>query len=239
MGAKVMAFWKLRRKRVVAEIGAEGFDEGLRSRVVAKVRAARAEAVAHRLPGPRAALAEGVDVDEIVQIDRAIGGDEAAVDLVFGLIETGLQGEADGGALLGFAVAEAEHQPADRRLARLHVLRQIRVAWIAHHAEAVVAQAALGLFAGAGVEAEIVAVAAEQHGLHRVQQRGFARGVGADHRDVALDGDLQRVDQIPVDEDDPFEALHCSVSALSSSANSADTSADSSTASSTCSLFCT
>ncbi len=177
--------------------------------------AASPQFLPYPLPGDRR-LALAVELDEISPHQGEPWRDEASIDLEYCAGELGMHGKADGGLVAALVVVEAQDDVADGALAgaktRIQFIAQCAVP---NHAEAVLAQAAPVAFASAGIELDEPLIAAQQCGLDGIQDRGLAGGVGADEGGVALDVDLRRFQQVPVDQDDAAQTFHVSWSPAS------------------------
>ncbi len=121
------------------------------------------------LPGFGAG-AGGGPVHQVRQHQIQARGDEAPVDDLLGLVQPGVEGQADAGGVTPLVVAEHQGQVADGLVPGAEFLGQVRIAGVAHHAEAVVAQAAGALFPGAGIGIPPALVAPHQYRLDGVQQ---------------------------------------------------------------------
>ena len=178
---------------------------------------ALAEALAQLFAQPFPRLghrAQGAAVHQVRQHQVQAGGDEAPVDHLLGLFEAGMQGQAEADGLAAQVVAEDQGQVAQGLLPGAEFQRQVRVAGVAHHPQAVVAQAAGALLPSAGIGVPPALVAPDQHRLDGVQQGGLARGVGTDHRRVALEFDAGLFQAVPVDQQKTNQALHGVISPL-------------------------
>ena len=178
-----------------------------------------AHGLAQPLPGHRYRAIRGL-VHEVCEGEVQPGRDEAPVDLFLALLQPGVHREPDADRAVVLGVAEDQDQVGDCLLAGAKLLGQIRVVRIADDTEAIVSEASGALLASAGIRVPPALVAADQHRLNGIEQRGLPGCIGADDRGVALDLDAGLLQAVPVDHQEADQGLHSTPSSVSATASS-------------------